>query len=188
MRFSTPSSPINVPQSSADMHVSRHAALCALVLFRFAACLVAVTGCASQPMATDEGTAGFPSTPSSQGTDAPEQSPSSPSGASTFAANLPDADAADAASAQPLIIEETGWWAKDGYVHYGITVRNPNSVAAANAVVQVTLFDEQGTVQGTWESAIGLAKAEQTVGFAGEAGDGLVPDRVEFAMDDNSVT
>ena len=147
------------------MHVSRHAALCALVLFRFAACLVAVTGCASQPMATDEGTAGFPSTP--------EQSPSSPSGASTFAANLPDADAADAASAQPLIIEETGWWAKDGYVHYGITVRNPNSVAAANAVVQVTLFDEQGTVQGTWESAIGLVKAEQTVGFAGEAGDGL---------------
>ena len=103
MRFSTPSSPINVPQSSADMHVSRHAALCALVLFRF----------------------------------------------------------------------ETGWWAKDGYVHYGITVRNPNSVAAANAVVQVTLFDEQGTVQGTWESAIGLVKAEQTVGFAGEAGDGL---------------
>ena len=56
-------------------------------------------------------------------------------------------------------------------MHYGITVRNPNSVAAANAVVQVTLFDEQGTVQGTWESAIGL-----------------VPDRVEFAMDDNSVT
>ena len=78
MRFSTPSSPINVPQSSADMHVSRHAVLCALVLFCFAACLVAVTGCASQPMATDEGTAGFPSTPSSQGTDAPEQSPSSP--------------------------------------------------------------------------------------------------------------
>lgn len=114
--------------------------------------------------------------------------PPPPSSASTFAANLPDADAADAASAQPLIIEETGWWAKDGYVHYGITVRNPNSVAAANAVVQVTLFDEQGTVQGTWESAIGLVKAEQTVGFAGEAGDGLVPDRVEFAMDDNSVT
>lgn len=78
MRFSTPSSPINVPRSSADMHVSRHAVLCALVLFCFAACLVAVTGCASQPMATDEGTAGFPSTPSSQGTDAPEQSPSSP--------------------------------------------------------------------------------------------------------------
>ena len=71
-------------------------------------------------MATDEGTAGFPSTPSSQGADAPEQSPSSPSGASAFAANLPDADAADAVSVQPLIIKETGWWAKDGYVHYGM--------------------------------------------------------------------
>ena len=188
MRFSTPGSPINAPRSSADMHVSRHTVLCALVLFCFAACLVAVTGCASQPRATDEGTAGFPSTPSSQGTDAPEQSPSSPSGASAFAANLPDADAADAVSVQPLIIEETGWWAKDGYVHYGITVRNPNNVAAANAVVQVTLLDAQGTAQGTWERTIGLVEAEQTVGFAGEAGDGLVPDRVEFAMDDNSVT
>lgn len=62
-----------------------------------------------------------------------------------------------------LSSRKPGWWAKDGYVHYGITVRNPNSVAAANAVVQVTLFDEQGTVQGTWESAIGLVKAEQTV-------------------------
>lgn len=184
----TTNSPADATGVPACLHALRRAALCALALLCFTVCLATFTGCASQPTATDEGAAGIPSTPYSQGTDAPGQSPSSPSGASTFAANLPDADAANATSARPLIIEETGWWAKDGYVHYGITVRNPNNVAAANAVVQVTLLDEQGATQGTWESTIGLVGAGQTIGFAGEAGDGLVPDHVEFAIDNDSVT
>ena len=151
-------------------------------------CSAVLAGCSSPSQATDEGTAGIPSTPYSQGTDAPETTPSSPSGASTFAAQLPDADAAAATAAQPLSIEETGWWAKDGYVHYGITVHNPNSIAAANAVVRVQLYDENDALQGTYENTIALVEAGQTVGFAGDAGDGLVPARVEFAIDDASVT
>ena len=151
-------------------------------------CLLAFAGCAATP-ATDEGTSGIPSTPYSQSADAPGQSPSSPQGASTFAANLPDADAAAAQSAQPLAIAESGWWAKDGYVHYGLTVRNPNAqVAAANATVRVTLFDGDGNAQGTYSSTLALAGAGETVGFAGEAGDGTVPARVEFDINQDTIT
>lgn len=186
-QFTAPNSPVHTSGSSMHLRMSRHVALCAFSLLCFVACLVALTGCTPQPAVTDEGATGIPSTPFSQGTDAPEQTPSSPSGASAFAANLDDADAVAATNARALVIEETGWWAKDGYVHYGMTVSNPNSVAAANTVVQVTLLDEQGTAQRTWESSIGFIGAGQTIGFAGEAGDGLVPDRVEFAIDNDSV-
>lgn len=150
--------------------------------------LFAYTGCAAEP-ASDEGVNGIPSTPYSQSADAPNQSPSSPQGASTFAANLPDADAAAAQTAQPLVIAESGWWAKDGYVHYGLTVRNPNtSVAATGIMVRATLFDGSGTALGSYDSMLALVGAGETVGFAGEAGDGLVPARVEFALIPESIT
>lgn len=150
--------------------------------------LFAFAGCAAAP-ASDEGVNGIPSTPYSQSADAPGQSPSSPQGASAFAANLPDAGAAAAQTAQPLVIEESGWWAKDGYVHYGLTVHNPNaSMAAANATVCATLFDSEGTALGSYSSTLALVGAGEIVGFAGEADDGLVPARVEFAIAPESVT
>ena len=106
------------------------------------------SGCASQPMATDEGAAeGFPSTPSSQGTDAPEQSPSPSQGVHLRLQIFLMPTRRTPPALSRLSSRKRAGGAKDGYVHYGITVRNPNSVAAANAVVQVTLFDEQGTVQ-----------------------------------------
>ena len=153
------------------------------------ACLLLLLASCTPPPASDEGTSGIPSTPYSQSVDAPGQSPSSPQGASTFAANLPNADAAAAQNAQPLIIAESGWWAKDGYVHYGLTVHNPNtSTAAANTTVCATLFDDNGTALGSYSSTLALVGAGETVGFAGEAGDGLVPARVEFAIVPESTT
>lgn len=157
----------------------------ALVVTLFAAALFAFTGCTAQP-AADSGTTDIPPSPYSQGTDAPEQSPSSPSGASSFAANLPDMQIA--ASIQPLSIQESGWWAKDGYVHYGITVHNPNDAAAANAVLRVTLYDAQDAEIGTYERTIALVCAGETIGFAGEAGNGLAPSRVEFNINGASTT
>lgn len=87
-----------------------------------------------------------------------------------------------------MTIEKSGWWAKDGYVHYGLMVQNPNDCAAANATVRATLFDGKGNELGSYDSTLALIGAEETVGFAGEAGDGLVPARVEFTIDPDSVT
>ena len=105
-----------------------------IVALALACSLFAFAGYAAQT-ANDEGIGDLPSTPYSQSADAPDQSPSSPSGASSFAA-------------QPLIIEKSGWWAKDGYVHYGLMVQNPNDCAAANATVRATLFDGEGNELG----------------------------------------
>lgn len=159
----------------------------AIAAFALACSLLAFAGCAENP-ANDQGIGDLPSTPYSQSADAPDQSPSSPSGASSFAASLPDADQAAARSAQPLVIEKSGWWAKDGYVHYGLVVQNPNDCTAANATVRATLFDGEGNELGSYDSTLALTGAGQTVGFAGEAGDGLAPARVEFSIVPDSVT
>lgn len=159
----------------------------AIVALALACSLLAFAGCAAQT-ANDEGIGDLPSTPYSQSVDAPDQSPSSPSGASSFAASLPDADQSAAQTAQPITIEKSGWWAKDGYVHYGLMVQNPNDCAAANATVRATLFDGEGNELDSYDSTLALIGAEETVGFAGEAGDGLVPARVEFTIDPDSVT
>lgn len=159
----------------------------AIVALALACSLLAFAGCAAQT-ANDEGIGDLPSTPYSQSADAPDQSPSSPSGASSFAASLPDADQAAAQTAQPLTVEKSGWWAKDGYVHYGLMVQNPNDCAAANATVRATLFDGEGNELGSYDSVLALVGAGETVGFTGKAGDGLVPARVEFAIDPDSVT
>lgn len=159
----------------------------AIVALALACSLLAFPGCAAQT-ANDEGIGDLPSTPYSQSEDAPDQPPSSPSGASSFAASLPDAEQSAAQTAQPLTIEKSGWWAKDGYVHYGLMVQNPNDCAAANATVRATLFDGEGNELGSYDGTLALVGAGETVGFTGEAGDGLAPARVEFTIDPDSVT
>ena len=127
----------------------------AIVALALACSLLAFAGCAAQT-ANDEGIGDLPSTPYSQSVDAPDQSPSSPSGASSFAASLPDANQSAAQTAQPLTIEKSGWWAKDGYVHYGLMVQNPNDCAAANATVRATLFDGEGNELGPYDGTLAL--------------------------------
>ena len=97
------------------------------------------------------------------------------------------AGASATADAQPLAITETGWWAKDGFVHYGIMVENHNDDAVARGTtVHVTCYDADGAV--TWEQddEIALVGPGQTIGFAGDAGDGWQPARVEFSLNEGS--
>ena len=67
-------------------------------------------------------------------------------------------------------------------------VQNPNDCAAANATVRATLFDGEGNELGSYDGTLALVGAGETVGFTGEAGDGLAPARVEFTIDPDSVT
>ena len=73
-------------------------------------------------------------------------------------------------------------------MHYGIAIHNPNALAAANTVVRVALYDVQDAEIGTYESTVALVCPGETIGFAGQAGNGLAPARVEFTLDSASTT
>lgn len=89
----------------------------------------------------------------------------------------------DAPDASPVTLDAQGWWAMDGYVDYGIKVTNPNDAyTACNTQVQVTLYDENDQVAGTYTQTINEVGPNQTIGFAGEVGDGWAPSRVEAAL------
>lgn len=89
----------------------------------------------------------------------------------------------DAPDAQPLTLDAQGWWAMDSYVDYGIKVTNPNTAyTACNTQVQVTLYDESDQVAGTYTQTINEVGPGQTIGFAGEVGDGWAPARVDVAL------
>lgn len=94
-----------------------------------------------------------------------------------------------AAQAQPVAIEESGWWAKDGYVHYGLVLHNPNgALAARTTTVHVTLYDAQGAVAWEQDDTVSLVGPGAHTGFAGTAGDGWQPARVEFSIVEGSTT
>ena len=76
-----------------------------------------------------------------------------------------------------------------------VPVQLPNRAALQHwlACVGERILDTRGTKgEGgeldSYDSTLALIGAEETVGFAGEAGDGLVPARVEFTIDPDSVT
>lgn len=97
--------------------------------------------------------------------------------------------AAVVADAVPLELAESGWWAKDSYVHYAVEVRNPNEDAyAEDARVHVVLYDEAGNAVGESEETIAPIGPGETVGFAATCGDGWAPARVEIALVDGSAT
>lgn len=99
----------------------------------------------------------------------------------------PAATAVDSSTAQPVTLEESGWWAKDGYVHYGVTVANPNDdLGAANTALRVTLFDGNGEVASEQTDEIALVGPGARTGFAGTAGDGWAPAAVTFELVEGS--
>lgn len=161
-------------------HRLLHAALpCVLVM---ALCIaVALTACAKEAPA--------PSGLQHDGSLGSAQ-PSANSAASDAARTKGDDPTRElATNAQPITITESGWWAKDGYVHYGLMVQNPNEDAVARDTnVHVTCYNADGAI--TWEQddTIALIGPGQTVGFAADAGDGWQPARVEFTLDGASTT
>lgn len=164
--------------------VSRAARVSARCCALFAGALVvaALAGCAA-PAPAPSGLVHD----GSLGSDSASSDAAAATRAGADAAGESAAGAPAAADAQPLAITETGWWAKDGFVHYGIMVENPNDDAVARGtIVHVTCYDAEGTI--TWEQddEIALVGPGQTIGFAGDAGDGWQPARVEFSLSEGS--
>lgn len=89
---------------------------------------------------------------------------------------------------EALEITSQGWNAKDGFVHYGIMVENPNTdLIARNTVVKVRLYDKKGKLMSEDESTIMFVGPGKTIGYAGnKAGDGTKPAKVKIALDEDS--
>ncbi|MDE8701731.1 FxLYD domain-containing protein [Adlercreutzia equolifaciens] len=80
-------------------------------------------------------------------------------------------------------IVDSGWWAKDGYIHYGLKVENPNAdLIARDVTVQITSYDEDGVQLSQDSEVISFIGPDSIVGFAGECGSGQMPATVEFAV------
>jgi hypothetical protein len=111
------------------------------------------------------------------------------SSSESTAISASDAEPVDAPDAEPVTIENSGWWAKDSYVHYGILVTNPNDdLVARDTTVRVTLYDENGQETFSDEAVIGEIGPGETVGFAGETGNGWTPAQVDIEIVEGTTT
>lgn len=78
-------------------------------------------------------------------------------------------------------IDNSGWWAKDCYIHYGIKITNPNAdLIARDVVIRITGYDESGEILSQDEDVISFIGPDSTIGFAGECGNGQKPTNVEI--------
>ena len=81
-----------------------------------------------------------------------------------------------------LSIVESGWsTSKNGYVHYGIGLKNSNgSAAIAFPTVKIFGYDANDNVIFTDEKTYSAIEPGQTVYFGDQTGNGTAPARVEF--------
>lgn len=81
-----------------------------------------------------------------------------------------------------LSIVESGWSAdEDGYVYFGIGLKNSNgSAAIAFPTVKIYGYDANGNVIFTDEKIYSAIEPGQTVYFGDQTGNGTAPARVEF--------
>lgn len=81
-----------------------------------------------------------------------------------------------------LSIVESGWSAdEDGYVYFGIGLKNSNgSAAIAFPTVKICGYDANGNVIFTDEKIYSAIEPGQTVYFGDQTGNGTAPARVEF--------
>lgn len=106
----------------------------------------------------------------------------------TAPSQLADADAEKIAAAAMPVIAEEGWWAKDGYVHFGVMIENPNDDLAACAIkLTVHLTDKEGAEISTETFTVPVVGPGETIGFAQQTGTGLVPATATFTLDDKSI-
>ncbi len=82
-----------------------------------------------------------------------------------------------------VTLVKSGWWAKDGYIHYGLVVENTSTTLIARDVeVIVTSYDEDGALLSTDTALISLVGPGCQIGFAGEAGEGYKPTTVDITL------
>ncbi len=98
----------------------------------------------------------------------------------------PDADDKEL----PLEIVESGWSAGSyGYIHFALGVRNSSENMAYELVgIKVVGYDEEGAVLFSEDHGIMLCLPGQTSYYAGQAGGGTAPSRVEFTLQKTSAT
>lgn len=90
----------------------------------------------------------------------------------------------EASTPQDLVLIETGWSVDEsGYVHYGFGLENPNeNYEAQFPVITITGRDADGKIVFSDDQTLSFLNAKGTCHFASQAGNGNVPDTVEFTV------
>lgn len=110
------------------------------------------------------------------GSEAPEQQAGE--GAPTVSQ---DAEGTAPAKENKLTVVDSGWSVDDqGYVHYGIIIKNEGSQGALFPTIKVTGKDEGGNVVSSDEQTLMSLRPDQEVAWGGQAGNGTAPATVEF--------
>ncbi len=92
---------------------------------------------------------------------------------------------ADQAPAQEnkLTVVDSGWSADEqGYVHYGIIIKNEGAQGALFPVIKVTGKDADGAVISSDEQTLMEINPGQELAWGGQAGNGTAPATVEFEL------
>ncbi|MBX9032491.1 hypothetical protein [Gordonibacter massiliensis (ex Traore et al. 2017)] len=94
-----------------------------------------------------------------------------------------DAQNAAPAKENKLTVTDSGWSVDDqGYVHYGIIVKNEGSQGALFPTIKVTGKDESGNVVSSDQQTLMSLRPDQEVAWGGQAGNGTAPATVEFEL------
>lgn len=103
---------------------------------------------------------------------------------SSNSSNQSPADVAGGAASTSGLLEvaESGWYASSsGYIHYGVGIYNNTSeFAITYPGVTITGRDANGSILFSEDQFVSVVQPGQTLYFGGLAGNGTVPDSVEF--------
>lgn len=82
-----------------------------------------------------------------------------------------------------LTVVDSGWSADEqGYVHYGIIIKNEGAQGALFPVIKVTGKDADGAVISSDEQTLMEINPGQELAWGGQAGNGTAPATVEFEL------
>lgn len=82
-----------------------------------------------------------------------------------------------------LSVVDSGWSADEqGYVHYGIIIKNEGAQGALFPVIKVTGKDADGAVISSDEQTLMEINPGQELAWGGQAGNGTAPATVEFEL------
>ncbi|MBC5584461.1 hypothetical protein H8S61_09660 [Eggerthella sp. NSJ-70] len=82
-----------------------------------------------------------------------------------------------------LTVVDSGWSADEqGYVHYGIIIKNEGAQGALFPVIKVTGKDADGAVISSDEQTLMKINPGQELAWGGQAGNGTAPATVEFEL------
>lgn len=82
-----------------------------------------------------------------------------------------------------LTVVDSGWSADEqGYIHYGIIIKNEGAQGALFPVIKVTGKDADGAVISSDEQTLMEINPGQELAWGGQAGNGAAPATVEFEL------